>query len=106
MRDGAALSSGTRVELEQWGGPKPLEARVRLVEPAAFTKISAVLFEVPAIAAPLFAAIATDTGTSASDGVTNDHTLVVSGTAEANSTVTIYDGGPSLGTATASGAAN
>ena len=40
-RDGAALSPGTRVELEQWGGPKPLEARVRLVEPAAFTKISA-----------------------------------------------------------------
>lgn len=40
-RDGAALAAGTRVELEQWGGPKPLEARVRLVEPAAFTKISA-----------------------------------------------------------------
>ena len=40
-RDGAALAPGTRVELEQWGGPKPLEARVRLVEPAAFTKISA-----------------------------------------------------------------
>lgn len=40
-RDGAALSPGARVELEQWGGPQPLEARVRLVEPAAFTKISA-----------------------------------------------------------------
>lgn len=40
-RDGAALTPGTRVELEQWGGPQPLEARVRLVEPAAFTKISA-----------------------------------------------------------------
>jgi HlyD family secretion protein len=40
-RDGAALSPGTRVELEQWGGPQPLDARVRLVEPAAFTKISA-----------------------------------------------------------------
>jgi len=40
-RDGAALTAGTRVELEQWGGPKPLEGRVRLVEPAAFTKISA-----------------------------------------------------------------
>lgn len=40
-RDGAALTAGTRVELEQWGGPKPLDARVRLVEPAAFTKISA-----------------------------------------------------------------
>jgi HlyD family secretion protein len=40
-RDGAALTPGARVELEQWGGPKPLDARVRLVEPAAFTKISA-----------------------------------------------------------------
>jgi HlyD family secretion protein len=40
-RDGAAIQSGTRVELEQWGGPEPLQARVRLVEPAAFTKVSA-----------------------------------------------------------------
>jgi HlyD family secretion protein len=40
-RDGAAIAPGTRVELEQWGGPRPLAARVRLVEPAAFTKISA-----------------------------------------------------------------
>ena len=40
-RDGAALAPGAQVELEQWGGAKPLEARVRLVEPAAFTKISA-----------------------------------------------------------------
>jgi HlyD family secretion protein len=40
-RDGAILGPGTPVELEQWGGPTPLAARVRLVEPAAFTKISA-----------------------------------------------------------------
>jgi HlyD family secretion protein len=40
-RDGAALAPGARVLLEQWGGPAPLEGRVRLVEPAAFTKISA-----------------------------------------------------------------
>jgi len=40
-RDGAAIAPGTYVEFEQWGGPKPLEGRVRLVEPAAFTKISA-----------------------------------------------------------------
>ncbi|MBL9214588.1 MAG: efflux RND transporter periplasmic adaptor subunit [Opitutaceae bacterium] len=40
-RDGAALAPGARVELDQWGGPQPLAARVRLVEPAAFTKISA-----------------------------------------------------------------
>lgn len=40
-RDGVAISPGARVLLEQWGGEKPLEARVRLVEPSAFTKISA-----------------------------------------------------------------
>jgi HlyD family secretion protein len=40
-RDGAIVKPGTRVELDQWGGPVPLQARVRLVEPSAFTKISA-----------------------------------------------------------------
>jgi HlyD family secretion protein len=40
-RDGAMIRPGARVALEQWGGPEPLQARVRLVEPAAFTKISA-----------------------------------------------------------------
>jgi len=40
-RDGATIAPGTLVELEQWGGGKPLPARVRFVEPAAFTKISA-----------------------------------------------------------------
>ena len=40
-RDGAALAPGAAVEFEQWGGPMPLAGKVRLVEPAAFTKISA-----------------------------------------------------------------
>ncbi|HWA24295.1 MAG TPA: HlyD family efflux transporter periplasmic adaptor subunit [Lacunisphaera sp.] len=40
-RDGAAIAPGAPVSLEQWGGPAPLEGKVRLVEPAAFTKISA-----------------------------------------------------------------
>jgi HlyD family secretion protein len=40
-RDGVVIQPGARVMLEQWGGPQPLEARVRLVEPSAFTKISA-----------------------------------------------------------------
>ena len=40
-RDGVAIRPGARVVLEQWGGPEPLAARVRLVEPSAFTKISA-----------------------------------------------------------------
>jgi HlyD family secretion protein len=40
-RDGAAIQPGATVDLEQWGGGEPLKARVRLVEPAAFTKVSA-----------------------------------------------------------------
>jgi HlyD family secretion protein len=40
-RDGAAIAPGALVSLEQWGGTVPLEGKVRLVEPAAFTKISA-----------------------------------------------------------------
>jgi HlyD family secretion protein len=40
-RDGAAIQPGTPVELEQWGGAEPLKAVVRYVEPAAFTKVSA-----------------------------------------------------------------
>ncbi len=40
-RDGVMITPGARVILEQWGGAEPLNARVRLVEPSAFTKISA-----------------------------------------------------------------
>ncbi len=40
-RDGAAILPGAKVELEQWGGGEALAARVRLVEPAAFLKVSA-----------------------------------------------------------------
>jgi HlyD family secretion protein len=40
-RDGAMVPPGALVEFEQWGGPEPLVGKVRLVEPAAFTKISA-----------------------------------------------------------------
>lgn len=40
-RDGVAIQAGATVWLEQWGGREPLRARVRLVEPSAFTKISA-----------------------------------------------------------------
>lgn len=34
------IDKGDRVVIEHWGGPKPLEGRVRVVEPGAFTKIS------------------------------------------------------------------
>lgn len=40
-RDAVAIRPGAAVIMEHWGGEKPLNGRVRLVEPAAFTKISA-----------------------------------------------------------------
>lgn len=40
-RDAVAIQSGDSVEVEQWGGEQPLKGRVRRIEPAAFTKISA-----------------------------------------------------------------
>lgn len=38
--DAVAIEPGDRVLLERWGGKRTLEGRVRLVEPAGFTKIS------------------------------------------------------------------
>ncbi|MEZ6243596.1 MAG: HlyD family efflux transporter periplasmic adaptor subunit [Phycisphaerales bacterium] len=43
--DGVRVHPGDRVIIEQWGGDEPLEAIVRLVEPAAFTKVSALGIE-------------------------------------------------------------
>lgn len=43
--DAVQIKPGARVELTHWGGEKPLEARVRLVEPSAFTKVSALGIE-------------------------------------------------------------
>ncbi len=39
--DAAQVKPGTPAALANWGGPQSLQARVRLVEPAAYTKVSA-----------------------------------------------------------------
>jgi HlyD family secretion protein len=39
--DAVKIKPGAKAMLEQWGGNRPIEARVRLVEPYGFTKISA-----------------------------------------------------------------
>ena len=39
--DAVRIRPGAEARIERWGGDTPLAARVRLVEPAAFTKISA-----------------------------------------------------------------
>jgi HlyD family secretion protein len=40
-RDAVSIQPEDSVEIDQWGGDAPLKGRVRRVEPAAFTKISA-----------------------------------------------------------------
>jgi len=39
--DAVRIEPGAQVRIERWGGDKPLEGRVRRVEPSAFTKTSA-----------------------------------------------------------------
>ena len=46
--------------------------------------------------APTVTSFSTDSGT-VGDGITNDNTLTLTGTAEANSTVKVYDGATLLG---------
>jgi len=43
--DAVRIPTGAEARVERWGGPKPIAARVRLVEPAAFTKVSALGIE-------------------------------------------------------------
>jgi HlyD family secretion protein len=43
--DAVRVEPGQRVIIEAWGGPRPLEGRVRRVEPFGFTKISALGIE-------------------------------------------------------------
>ncbi|NIJ42558.1 VCBS repeat-containing protein [Parvibaculum indicum] len=57
-------------------------------------------------AAPSITGLSDDTGSSGSDNQTSDTTPTLSGTAEADATVRIYDGGGYLGEATADGAGN
>ena len=56
--------------------------------------------------APVVSSISDENGSSSTDEVTNDQTLSISGTAEANSTVEVFIGGSSIGTTTTNGSGN
>ncbi len=68
---------------------------------AASTALS-VTIDTVAPVAPTIASFSTDSGV-VGDHITNDNTLTLSGTAEANATVKIYDGATLLNSVTASG---
>ena len=61
-----------------------------------------VTIDATAPVAPTISSFSTDSGV-AGDGITNDNTLTLTGTAEAGSTVNVYDGATLLGSANANG---
>ena len=61
----------------------------------------AVTIDTFAPTAPVVTGINPDTGSSSTDGITTATSFLVNGTAESNSTVTVFDGGTALGTAIA-----
>ena len=61
-----------------------------------------VTIDTTAPVAPIIASFSTDSGT-VGDGITNDNTLTLTGTAEANSTVKVFDGATLLGSVVANG---
>jgi Ca2+-binding RTX toxin-like protein len=68
---------------------------------AASTVLSVTVDRI-APSAPTIASFSSDTGT-VGDRITSDNTLTLAGTAAANSTVNVYDGGALLGTVAANG---
>nr|WP_282101194.1 Ig-like domain-containing protein [Aeromonas genomosp. paramedia] len=58
------------------------------------------------VAAPVVSAVTADNGSSGTDEITNDSTLIINGTAEANSSVQVFRDGVSIGTTTANGSGN
>jgi large repetitive protein len=68
---------------------------------SALTLALKVTIDTTAPLPPTIAGIAPDTGASSTDGLTNAAAITISGTAEAGSTVAVFDGGTPAGTATA-----
>ena len=62
----------------------------------------AVTIDTTAPVAPTVTSFSTDSGV-VGDGITNDNTLTLTGTAEASSTVKVYDGATLLGTSRPTG---
>ena len=69
---------------------------------SAASSALSVTVDTTAPAKAVISSFSTDSG-MVGDGITNDNTLTLTGTAEANSTVKVYDGATLLGTATANG---
>jgi HlyD family secretion protein len=75
--DAAQIRPGTPATLSNWGGPEVLQARVRLIEPAAFTKVSALGVEEQRVNAVLDILSAPDKWQSLGDGFKVDVRVLV-----------------------------
>ena len=78
--DAVKVRTGALVLIEDWGGPEALEARVRLIEPSAFTKVSALGIEEQRVNV---VADLTETSTVLGDGYRVEGRIVVWETDEA-----------------------
>ena len=109
---GAAADAGPANQNQAWGfttGPLPdgvhnltatsTDAAGNLSPTSA---VLTVTIDTAAPVAPTIASFSTDSGV-VGDRITNDNTLILAGTAEANATVKVYDGAMLLGSAVASG---
>jgi HlyD family secretion protein len=75
--DAAQIKPGTLVQLSNWGGPTLLAGRVKLVEPAAFTKVSALGVEEQRVNAIVEITSPAETWRALGDGFKVDVRLLV-----------------------------
>lgn len=81
--DAAQVRPGTPALLSNWGGPQALQARVRLVEPAAYTKVSALGVEEQRVNVVLDILSPPEQWSALGDGFKADVRIIVQTTAEA-----------------------
>ncbi|WP_317205107.1 beta strand repeat-containing protein, partial [Janthinobacterium sp.] len=100
---GSTWTAGTATSFTLTGdGAKAVIVRQTDVAGNVSVNSTSLAFTLDTVALSLTAKLVTDSGTSASDGITNAKGLT--GTAEANAVVTIKEGTTTLGTATATAA--
>ncbi|MES2879792.1 MAG: HlyD family efflux transporter periplasmic adaptor subunit [Pseudomonadota bacterium] len=75
--DAAQIKPGTQVHLSNWGGPDILEGQVRLIEPAAFTKVSALGVEEQRVNVIIDISSAPEKWTALGDGFKADVRILV-----------------------------
>jgi HlyD family secretion protein len=75
--DASQIKPGTAVQISNWGGPAVLAGQVRLIEPAAFTKVSALGVEEQRVNAIIDITSPTDQWHSLGDGFKTDVRVLV-----------------------------